>query len=164
MDELNDWLDPPSVPIDSFSGDYFFLSNFYPVEIEYEGLTYQSSEHAYQAAKSLDPEVRKLFTDPKMLAGQAKKLGRKIEARPDWNIVRADVMQDIISIKFDNDELREKLLATAFRELIEGNWWGDRYWGVCDGEGLNMLGRLLMKERDRLLAESFFTFKDDKDA
>src|SRR6185369_8674281 len=47
-----------STKILEFQGDNRFLSNFFPAEVIYEGITYPTAEHAYQAAKTLDPEQR----------------------------------------------------------------------------------------------------------
>lgn len=137
--------------IDKFDGQYRFLSNFHvlfsPIEDEL-GLKYNSVEAAYQASKTLDIDERRVFTV--LGADKAKKLGKKIKMRPDWDEVKLSVMEDLLRKKFTNDQLREKLLATGDVELIEGNWWGDRFWGVCKGEGENHLGKLLMKIRGEL--------------
>ena len=135
-------------PIESFQGAYRFLSNFWPAEVEYEGLVYPSSEHAYQAAKTIDPEARKAFLDIK--PGQAKRKGRKVVLREDWEDVKLDVMLDLLRAKFSNPELTKMLLDTGDRGLIEGNTWGDQFWGVCKGQGENHLGLLLMQVRDEI--------------
>jgi ribA/ribD-fused uncharacterized protein len=141
------------VTIDEFTGDYHFLSNFYPCNVIYEGLTYPSSEHAYQAAKSTDPDDRiyvKKAPDP----SESKKRGRKIDLRPHWNKIKPLIMEDIVTVKFaQNPELRKKLLATGDQKLEEGNDWGDTYWGTVDGEGSNMLGFILMRVRENLQTE-----------
>jgi ribA/ribD-fused uncharacterized protein len=132
--------------IDSFNGPYAFLSNFYPVDVEFEGLVYKNSEAAYQAAKTLDLEIRKTFTT--MKANQSKKAGRALKLREDWEDVKLSVMKTIVRSKFDkNDELKHKLLCTGVVILVEGNWWGDTFWGVCKGSGLNHLGKILMDLR-----------------
>lgn len=129
--------------IEEFQGQYRFLSNFWPCEVEFEGESYPSVEHAYQAAKSVDPEVRKAFREP-IPAGKVKKMGQKIVLRPDWELVKVEVMRGLLKSKFSNSELKAMLLATGDAELVEGNWWGDVFWGVCKGKGENWLGRLLM--------------------
>lgn len=142
-------------PIEEFQGEYRFLSNFYPCPIEFEvvpgrlRLRYGTSEHAYQAAKSLDPEWWKRVQQA-LTPAAVKKLGRQVELRPDWEDVKLEVMERILRIKFADDPLRTWLLETGRRELIEGNRWRDVYWGVCDGVGENHLGRLLMKIRAEL--------------
>jgi len=137
--------------INSFDGEYRFLSNFYSYKIEYEGLTYPSTENAFQAAKTLDQEERKLFTD--ITPGHAKRLGKKVSLRPDWEEVKLVVMYDLLWQKFQDPELRKWLLVTSPLQLIEGNTWGDTFWGVCDGAGQNWLGYLLMKVRKNIESE-----------
>lgn len=132
--------------IDSFKDEYRFLSNFFPAQVTYEGLLYPSTEHAYQAAKTLDlnmrEEIRKAPT-----AGKAKRLGKDVKIRADWLEVRVGIMTDLLKQKFEHPELNEKLQATGNQDLVEGNTWGDVFWGVCKGSGENMLGKLLMQIR-----------------
>jgi ribA/ribD-fused uncharacterized protein len=135
--------------VESFRGARFFLSNFYPVDIEWNGMRFPSSEHAFVAAKCQNPAdiaLVQLCPTP----GEAKRLGRKIQLRPDWDKVKVDVMRDILQVKFRVPELRAQLLATGDEPLVEHNWWGDRFWGMCDGVGENMLGKLLMELRTEL--------------
>ena len=133
--------------IDFFRGRYYFLSNFYDAPTAYEGVIYPTSEHAYQAAKTFDLEARKLFLNG-ISAGQAKKLGRNIPMRPDWNTVRVNIMFYIVLDKFiRNKDLRQELIETGDALLIEGNTWGDVFWGRVNGQGENHLGRILMAVR-----------------
>jgi len=144
--------------IDKFTGDYDFLSNFYPATIEVEETVFPSVEHAYQAMKSKDPEERERIRACKT-AGDAKRAGQKVSLRPEWEEIKVQVMKTLLMLKFmDNPDLAERLLATGNAELIEGNHWGDRVWGVYKGEGQNLLGRLLMKTRD-LLSEPMTTME-----
>ena len=139
--------------IDSFRGEHDYLSNFYSCPVEYDGLTYQNTEAAFQAAKCVDRNEREKFVS--LSPGQAKKLGRKVDLREDWETVKIDVMRDVLKSKFSlNSELREKLIATGDVELIEGNHWNDRFWGVCRGKGQNHLGKLLMELREILKKSS----------
>lgn len=134
--------------ITSFSGDNRWLSNFWPSTVIYDGIAYPTVENAYQAAKTLDIEARKLiqYSTP----SEAKKLGKTVSIREDWEQIKIDVMRKLLHQKFLQKDLREKLIATGDLELIEGNWWGDRFWGVCKGEGQNHLGKLLMAIRTEL--------------
>lgn len=132
--------------ITSFSGQYRFLSNFWPCKVFLEGEEYPSVEHAYVASKVTDHELRKLVAS-KLTPGDAKRLGRKLPLRPDWDAIKLDVMKELLVQKFIDPELAEKLVATGDQELIEGNTWGDTFWGVCDGVGENNLGKLLMEIR-----------------
>jgi ribA/ribD-fused uncharacterized protein len=135
--------------IDSFSGVNSFLSNFFPVEVEYERIVYRTVEHAYQAAKSLDSRIRAEIAAI-TTAGAAKKRGQSVPARKDWEQVKLGVMEELLREKFRNVALKTLLIGTGDRELVEGNWWGDVFWGVCKGRGENHLGRLLMKIRSEL--------------
>jgi ribA/ribD-fused uncharacterized protein len=140
----------------NFAGDLAFLSNCYVVEggIEYDGVTYPSVENAFQAAKTLDPEERKLFET--VAATQARRLGQKVTIRDRWDYLRVNVMQELVRAKFEKPELGEKLLATGDEPLEEVNKTHDNYWGSCQcarcqGKlGLNWLGRILMTVRRQL--------------
>ena len=138
--------------IDSFSGKYKFLSNYYYVLIKYDGLTYPSTEHAFQASKTLDINER-IYMSLMESFSEVKRYGNKLSLRDDWETIKLNVMEEILRIKFLNtsNELKEKLLNTGEAILIEGNTWGDKYWGVCNGEGENHLGKLLMKIRSEIL-------------
>lgn len=134
--------------ISSFRDEYFFLSNFYPVEIKLDGMVYPNAEAAFQAQKTMDVEERRKFSMLKNPV-QAKRLGRKVKLRDDWEEVKLDIMTKIVSQKFlQHPRLIELLLQTGDEELVEGNKWGDRFWGVCKGKGQNNLGKILMKIRE----------------
>ncbi len=136
--------------IAEFQGEYRFLSNFWPATVEFEGLTYPTVEHAYQSAKTLDTSERKRIAAMKT-PEEAKRAGRALKQREDWEKVKFDVMETCVRYKFaHHDDLRAKLLATGDAELIEGNNWGDKIWGQVDGVGENRLGKILMKVRDDL--------------
>lgn len=135
--------------IDSFKNEYRFLSNFHSVEIEQEGVVYPSSEHAYMAMKTTDENLRKEISKLKT-PREAKKFGRKIILRDNWDDLKISYMEEILKKKFSNPELKEKLKATGNQELVEGNTWGDVFWGVCNGIGQNNLGKILMKIRDEI--------------
>jgi len=139
-----------AIAIRSFSGKYCFLSNFaYGVKIVDEfGLEYPTVEHAYQAAKSDDIRIRSCFLYG--TPGQAKINGRRVEIRRDWDAVRINIMRDFLRQKFSQEPFKSKLLETGDFILVEGNTWGDTFWGVCNGEGQNMLGKLLMELRCEL--------------
>ena len=138
-------------PITDFESEEFaFLSNFYLTPVIYDGLTYPSSEHAYQSAKTTDPVVRAEFTNPSMTPGQAKRRGKEVKMVANWEEEKDEIMHEILRSKFRDPFLRRRLLATGDRELIEGNTWHDTYWGVCNGKGKNRLGELLMKVREKI--------------
>ena len=143
-------------PIADFRSEYDFLSNFYASPLTYDGADYPTLEHAFQAAKSLDhAERRKIRLAT--TAGMAKQLGRRIKRRDDWFELSLQIMEDLLRQKFTRYlDLGERLLATGDAPLIEGNNWGDTFYGcVYDVHqqkwvGENHLGRLLMKIRDEL--------------
>ena len=139
-------------PISDFRGGFKFLSNFYIADVSYDGVTYPSTEHAYQAAKTTDAlERQKVLTTPTCF--KAKRMGMQVTLRPDWDAIKLGIMEDLIRQKFTrHQDLREQLLATGTKELVEGNTWGDTYWGVCNGKGQNQLGKILMKVRSELAA------------
>jgi ribA/ribD-fused uncharacterized protein len=135
--------------INEFKGKYYFLSNFYSAPVMYEGLLYQNNEAAFQSAKIKDLDRRKQFCnlDP----STAKKKGRNVLLRNDWEDVKDEVMYQCVKDKFTrNQDLKQKLIDTGNEELIEGNTWNDTYWGVCRGRGKNMLGKILMRVRDEI--------------
>ena len=135
--------------IESFTGPNRFLSNFWSCCIAFEGHSYRTVEHAFQAAKTLDEdERRRIRNEPD--AGGAKRRGKHATLREDWEQIKVGVMRDLLRQKFGTDPLRSRLLKTGKSKLVEGNWWGDRFWGVCDGKGENHLGKLLMEIREEL--------------
>jgi len=115
----------------------------------FRGLEYQSSEHAYQAQKPTDPKEKQLIINAES-PGEAKRLGNKkncVSIREDWDEVKIEIMTEIIHSKFLVSFLRMRLASTGDAILIEGNTWGDKFWGTVNGEGLNNLGIILMNER-----------------
>lgn len=116
--------------IRSFSGEYAFLSNFLWEPMVYEGVTYSTVEHAFQAAKTeheIERELIRLAATP----SRAKRLGRTVTLRSDWNTIRISIMRELLRIKFQSPALRERLLKTGQAELVEGNTWHDNFWGEC---------------------------------
>lgn len=144
--------------ITSFEGKYSWLSNFDTTPILWGNRIWSSAEHAFQASKTLDYQEWKAIFEAKS-PGEAKGLGRKATLREDWEDIKISVMRDILLAKFQEVELKHKLLQTGDQVLIEGNWWGDTFWGVCKGQGLNMLGKLLMEVRLLLQINTLFQVK-----
>lgn len=149
--------------INSFHGQYDFLSNFYPCIIQFEGLNYPTVEHAYQAGKSTEFFYRKLIAAlPAEKAGLAKRRGRDIRLRRDWETLKVEIMFELLCTKFKQEPLKSKLLSTGNTKLVEGNRWHDNIWGNCicgkEGclqEGQNWLGRLLMDVRGQLREKNY---------
>lgn len=139
--------------ITKFAEEYFFLSNFFPFQIVHEGLMYPTAEHAYQAAKT-NCKLSKIAIQAAATPGIAKRMGSKVILKPYWDTLRVQTMYDILDIKFAYPILARKLVATGIEDLIEGNNWGDKFWGaVLEGDtwvGANMLGKLLMHIRFNL--------------
>ena len=151
------YLNPRSGCVDSFRGRYEYLSNFYPCEIEVDGLVFGSVEAAFQAAKCCDPAQKSGFVG--LSAKEARKKGRSVAMRSDWESSKLYVMRSLVLQKFmRHRELREMLLATGDALLVEMNRWHDNYWGRCscprcqaeEHRNNNNLGRLLMKTRTKL--------------
>ena len=134
--------------INSFDGEYDFLSNFYECPILWKGNLYRNSESIYQSYKTLDNVP---FDFTKTTGSQAKKISKKLNVRPDWNKIKFDLIYEICQEKFNqNTDIAQKLMNTGDAILIEGNYWGDTYWGKCNGVGQNNLGKILMKIREEL--------------
>ena len=135
--------------IRQFRGDFFFLSNFYNCPVAYKQLTYTNNEAAFQAQKCVSDTERIQFT--KLSPSEAKRLGRRVSLRKDWEDVKVSIMEEVVRAKFtQNAELADKLLATGDAHLEEGNTWGDRVWGTVNDIGANQLGIILMKIRDEI--------------
>lgn len=139
--------------IDRFRGKYNWLSNFFPCEypIFLEGSDiagYPSVEHAYQAAKTFDMGFRTRIRLGDAVHAKRFFKNRKEFMRPDWDQVKLSIMEHCLRQKFQKGILREYLLKTGDEEIVEGNTWGDVFWGQCPvGTGENHLGKLLMKIR-----------------
>ena len=137
--------------INEFRGRCYFLSNFYSVPVKYGLLTFANTEAAFHSEKC--PMRAAEFT--KLNPSESKRLGRRVKLRSDWEQIKDDVMLDVVRAKFDqHPDLAQKLIATGDEELVEGNDWNDTYWGVCNGRGKNMLGKILMRVRAELRGEN----------
>jgi ribA/ribD-fused uncharacterized protein len=139
-----------SQQIDNFSGQYEFLSNFHPSPITYSGDEFATAEHAFQASKTGNSEQREKVRTAKT-PGEAKRLGKKVTLRPDWNSIRLRIMSEILRKKFaPGTNLAKQLVETGDVRLVEGNTWNDKFWGICKGIGYNHLGQILMEIRAEL--------------
>lgn len=144
-----------NMAINEFQGDYRFLSNFFVGEpLRVLGMTFMTSEHMYQALKTIDPvEVKAVLSCQS--PGEAKRLGKSLTLREDWDSIKDRAMELCIGHKFaSNPKLTEKLLDTGSTFLLEGNTWHDNYWGACSctncgyDDWQNKLGYTLMRYRD----------------
>lgn len=152
--------------ISQFSGPHAFLSNFFVSPFLFDGILYPSSEHAYQAGKAtnendFDYVMKPLPGDKEDIRYEgfcwstprwAKRRGRKVAKKPDFEEKKVEFMYQILLAKFSRPDLRQSLFSTGDHELVEGNNWGDTFWGVCEGEGQNTLGQVLMKVREHYRA------------
>ena len=127
--------------IDKFEGEYRFLSNFYERQVTIDGLTFENTEAAFHSYKQ--PSRREEFVG--LTAKEAKRLGRSVTLRDDWEEIKDSVMFNVCMAKFSqHEDIKQALLKTGNADLIEGNVWNDTYWGVCNGKGRNKLGQILM--------------------
>jgi len=138
--------------IEKFEQEYCWLSNFFTSPIIYEGKRYKSVEHAYQASKMRDEEWKEKIRQVSY-AGEAKRIGRKGPMKSDWGSLNISVMLELVRMKFEIPELRQKLLETGKEPIEEGNFWHDNFWGNClckkckEIKGRNFLGEILMDVR-----------------
>jgi ribA/ribD-fused uncharacterized protein len=147
--------------IPQLKGKYQFLSNFYPHSFLFRNIRCPTAEHAFQMSKTEnDGEMLRVLAAP--TPGDAKRIGQTVELREGWEEMKIDVMREVVRAKFQDPEMGERLLATGEEELVEGNTWGDTFWGVFpppgqwreDGvmgsKGENWLGVILMEVREEL--------------
>ena len=139
--------------IGPFRREYHFLSNFCTYQFRFLGKLWATAEHAFQAAKTLDPAWKQAIHQAPH-PGVARHLGRRAPLREDWPDVRLDVMDVILRAKFSDPGLARRLVATGDAELVEINSWNDTFWGVCRGNGHNHLGKILMTIRTELTAST----------
>ena len=138
--------------ITSFKDDYEFLSNFYPCKITIAGYTFPSVENAYQAMKCANLSDYGQFVN--IGPAEAKKLGRKVQLRSDWEQIKYNVMRQLLDLKFQDKVLLKMLQDTAPESISEGNYWHDNYWGMCQCDKCkskikyNHLGELLQRKRN----------------
>ena len=155
--------------VKEFRGEYFFLSNYYETPMEWRNLDFRSAEQAFAYAKTFfaksdyyGEEYRTEILNAKT-PGDAKKIGRNalinVEA---WDRYKVMYMREIVHAKFATGHgLVGPLINTGAMMLVEGNNWGDKFWGRCldsaSGKmvGLNTLGVLLMEERGYWLYSDF---------
>lgn len=144
-----------------FSGEHAFLSNFYVAPFRWRGWVFRTAEHAFQAAKMyhiIDPTIVQMQNYLEKIQAEEKPTKAKYHGKSvkidveSWNSMRVQYMREIIHSKFyDVRELGGKLINTGATMLIEGNDWGDKFWGRCfeNGKwvGMNTLGVILMEER-----------------
>lgn len=148
--------------INFFRKENGWLSNMTSVPILYKGHLFDSTEAAFMWEKCQDCEIK--LADGSSIpwlefcqtqAPNIVKLrSRDVKLREDWNDVKLEIMYDVLVIKFTQEPFRSKLIATGTQNIVEGNYWGDKFWGVdlkeTPNEGENWLGRLIMDIRNKL--------------
>ena len=154
--------------VHGFENEFQFLSNFAASDVLYDGHIYKTAEHAFQAAKATNEKDRAYVAEAPT-PGEAKRRGRGINLRPDWDMVKDKVMLDIVRAKFKNGDCRYRLmkaLSEGWDGFCEDNWWHDNYWGNCNCErckeieGQNHLGKILMQVANEIVTE----LREGKDA
>lgn len=132
--------------ISNFTGINNWLDNNYGEPFIFKCITYMNAEAAFQAQKTADKEIQEVFS---YLPGKlAKKVGRKLTLPSDWDDKKVDIMYDVLYAKFSqNQYLKERLIETEDVTIKYINNEGDVFWGICNGEGQNMLGNILMSVR-----------------
>jgi ribA/ribD-fused uncharacterized protein len=140
--------------VQAFRGDYNYLSNFWLVDVEYNGVVYPSVEHAYMSAKSDDPQWKSYCANRNISPSDVKKNSTHVRLVNNWNRLKLVVMEECLRSKFNKEPYRSKLLTTDNENIQEGNVWNDVFWGVDltvnPNKGENHLGRLIMKIREEL--------------
>lgn len=130
--------------------EYYFLSNFSAFAVEWMGRLWMTAEHAYQAAKFLEEEIRELIRNARS-AHEAKQIAKKYKhlRRDDWDEIKLSVMESILRAKLEqHPEILKKLLLSEGKFLVEDSPT-DSFWGRGhDWKGENWLGRIWMKLRD----------------
>lgn len=137
--------------IHGFFREYRWLSNFHLCEVEYGGIIYPSTENAYQAQKTNDHNLQLEFAE--LTPSQSKIRSHQMVIPDDWELTKMGIMNDLLRLKFAIPELRDMLLATDNKHIEETNYWNDSWWGVCEGVGKNVLGKLIMNIRSELRGE-----------
>lgn len=155
--------------IEGFFDEHRWLSNFWEVDIKYGGVIYPTVEHYYVAMKvnepqkvtiEIDKEEVEVYMDVQQLREyiseistpeKAKKFGKKqLKERNDWEDIKISIMEFGLRQKYNQEPFKTKLINTYPQKIIETNGWKDRFWGVYEGEGKNVLGKMIMKIRKEL--------------
>lgn len=132
---------------------YGAFSNLFPRPVEFEGRTYATSEHAYQAGKAAKPAVRDwiLSAPTPSLAAMAAHGLYVWDVVPNWADIKFNRMRAVLRAKFEQHaDLKALLISTGEARLVEAgtvNNAVNRLWGEVEGKGQNMLGVMLMELR-----------------
>lgn len=146
-----------------FQGASDVLSNFFPCVILWGGLTFVSSEHAYQFLKAWacqDDTFCQAILQQGLSAAEVKRGARRlrrIEVRAGWAPgIKREVMRRIIHLKYDQVPQFRAALDRSRGDILEAVP-GDRYWSTgrskdqlragMSWSGRNVMGRLLVQLR-----------------
>lgn len=142
------------------SPEHDYLSNFHLVTVHYNGVDYPSVEHAFMSAKSDDPQWKAYCANKNISPADVKREGKQVRLVHDWEEIKLNVMETCLRSKFNQEPYRTLLIETGKQNIQEGNWWGDRFWGVDlkqqPNYGENHLGRLIMLIREELQMNDFW--------
>lgn len=140
-----------------YEQEFYVLSNFSAFRLRWQGVDFDTSEHAYHWSKFVgsNNSGSRFSIRTARSAHEAFKIAECLREnrRTDWDAVKVDVMRNILRAKVEQHEyVRRKLLETGDRELVE-NSWRDSFWGWGPNrDGQNMLGKLWMEIRAELRA------------
>ena len=144
--------DDKNDPVLFHSGSSNCFSNFSSYQVEWKGLVWKTSEHAYQASKFLDEKIKKEIFDSRS-AYDSKMLSIKYKdkIRDGWYDMRLPIMEEIIREKLaQHPHIKKKLLQTENRPIIEASK-DDSFWGWGPNKtGQNNHGKIWMKLREEL--------------
>ena len=133
----------------SFKNEYAFHGNRFPCRFEWEGITYNSAEAAFQASKCTDTSVRRMFAG--CSPDKAATKGKELVPYQGWEERQLEIMESVLKAKFaQNPDLMQKLLGTGGKTLTNGNNKKETFWGVdlYSWLGENHLGKIIMNIRN----------------
>lgn len=138
-----------------FKDEYAFLDNCYPISITYKGLTYTCVQSAFEAGKETSKMSRIPYTTMNGYTAMAYPTNRIYS---NWEDKQDNIMYELLTLKFNKEELKQKLINTNDSYIEYINSWHDNYWGVCNCENCsdknyNKLGIMLMNVRETLQNE-----------
>jgi ribA/ribD-fused uncharacterized protein len=135
-----------------YDREFYMFSNFSSFMVEYKGVLWMTSEHAYQASKFVDAPLIEQIKNARS-SHDAFKLARANPDRvkPDWDNIKLQIMDEIVRAKHSQHAyIQKKLLETGTKEIVEDSpvdsFWG---WG-SDRKGENNLGKIWMRLREEL--------------
>ena len=145
--------------------EYGWMGNMAPYPIKFNGEVWLTSEALFQGMRYDDGDIQEIIRLEKSPMGakmKAKKYKDKMVVVP-MSLQDVENMKKCVRMKFDqNPQIKSKLMNTKDAFIFEdiGNRNGERhkFWGAkkineSEGDGHNMMGRILMELRDDYLME-----------